>query len=51
MAERGDYLIRDGAIVSVDPTIGDLARGSILVRDGVIVDVGEGVDASRRTPR
>ena len=48
MAERGDYLIRDGAIVSVDPTIGDLARGSILVRDGVIVDVGEDVDGAGR---
>ncbi len=46
MAERGDFLIRDGAIVSVDPTIGDLTRGSILVRDGVIVDVGEDVDGA-----
>ena len=44
MAERGNYLIRDGAIVSVDPTVGDLARGSVLIRDGVIVDVGDGVD-------
>ena len=46
MAERGDFLIRDGAIVSVDPTIGDLTRGSILVRDGLIVDVGEDVDGA-----
>ena len=46
MAERGDYLIRDGAIVSVDPSVGDLTRGSILVRDGLIVDVGADVDGA-----
>jgi 5-methylthioadenosine/S-adenosylhomocysteine deaminase len=44
MTDRGDYVIRDGAIVSVDPTIGDVGRGSILVRDGVIVDVGDDVN-------
>jgi 5-methylthioadenosine/S-adenosylhomocysteine deaminase len=43
---RADYLIRDGAVVSVDPTIGMLRRGSVHVRAGVIVDVGVDLDAT-----
>ena len=53
--DRGIYLIKGGAVVSVDPEIGILPQGDVLVRDGGIVDVGtelsadgaEVIDASR----
>jgi 5-methylthioadenosine/S-adenosylhomocysteine deaminase len=41
MPARGEYLIRDGAVVSVDPEIGILDRGAVHVRDGEIIDVVE----------
>jgi cytosine/adenosine deaminase-related metal-dependent hydrolase len=52
---RGDYLIKDGAVVSMDPDIGIQPRADVHVRDGEIVDVGrelsvagaEVIDASR----
>src|SRR5579859_8010257 len=52
---RGEYLIRGGTVVSVDPDVGILPRGDVHVRDGEIVDVGaeltaagaEIIDASR----
>jgi cytosine/adenosine deaminase-related metal-dependent hydrolase len=40
-----DYLIRDGAVVSVDPAVGTVRGGSVHVRGGAIVDVGVSVDA------
>jgi cytosine/adenosine deaminase-related metal-dependent hydrolase len=43
--ERGDYVIRGGSVISVDPEVGDLARGDVHVRDGVIVAVADHVDA------
>ena len=52
---RGSYLIKDGAVITVDPAIGTLPKADVLVRDGVIVSVGpmllaadaEVIDASR----
>ncbi len=52
---RGTYLIKGGAVVSVEPAIGTLPKADVLVRDGVIEAVapdlsGEGaeiIDASR----
>ncbi|WP_433167039.1 amidohydrolase family protein [Kribbella sp. CA-247076] len=38
-------LLRGGAVVSMDPVVGELARGDVLIEDGVIVEVGEYVDA------
>jgi cytosine/adenosine deaminase-related metal-dependent hydrolase len=43
MPARGEYLIRGGAVVSLDPVVGTLERGTVHVRDGEIVDV---VDAA-----
>jgi len=45
LPNRGEYLIRGGAIVSVDPDIGSLASGDIHVLDGRIVEVGARIDA------
>ena len=35
-----DILIKDGHVVTVDPSLGDFVDGDVLVRDGVIADVG-----------
>ncbi len=53
--QRGPYLIKGGAVITVDPAIGTLPKADVLVRDGVIVSVGptlsandaEVIDASR----
>ncbi len=38
---RGEYLIRDGYVLSVDPDIGDLPRADVHIKHGRIVAVGE----------
>jgi hypothetical protein len=42
---RGEFLLRNGTILTMDPQIGDLQTGSVYVKDGVIMDVGDRVDA------
>lgn len=42
---RGNYLIRGGTVVSVDPTIGTLDDADVLVGDGVIEAVGRHLTA------
>ena len=37
---RGAYLIKGGAVITVDPKIGTLPKADVLVRDGAIVNVG-----------
>ena len=44
-SSRGVYLIRDGAVITVDPALGTLAKADILVRDGAIAAVGAGLVA------
>lgn len=36
-----EYVLRDGFVLSMDPSIGDLPRGDVHVRNGQIVAVGE----------
>ncbi len=38
-------LFTNGAILSMDPTVGDFRRGDVLVEDGVITHVGGSVNA------
>ncbi|MFC5001356.1 amidohydrolase family protein [Dactylosporangium cerinum] len=38
-------LVTGGAVVSMDPAVGDLDRGDVLLDDGVIVEVAERIDA------
>lgn len=42
-------VLRNGTVVSVDPSVGVLPRGDVYVEDGEIVDVAEGIDASDAT--
>lgn len=39
------YVIRGGAVLSVDPAVGDFAEADVLVEGGKIVAVGPNVDA------
>jgi 5-methylthioadenosine/S-adenosylhomocysteine deaminase len=43
---RGTYLIKGGAVITVDPELKTLPKADILVRDGVIVKIGGDVDPS-----
>ncbi len=38
---RGEFVIRDAHVISVDPTIGDLPNGDIHVRNGELVSVAK----------
>lgn len=42
---QGEFLIRGGQVVSVDPAIGTLARADVHIRDGVIQAVGPNLSA------
>lgn len=43
---RGSYLIRNGAVITVDPRLGVLPRADVLVRNGVIEAVGENLSGA-----
>ncbi|MFS8097147.1 hypothetical protein LFM09_08395 [Lentzea alba] len=38
-------LVSGGTVLSLDPSIGDLARGDVLITDGVITEVAAHIDA------
>jgi len=42
---RGHYLIRNGALITVDRALGVMPRADILVRNGVIERIGRGLQA------
>ena len=33
--QRGSYLIKGGAVITVDPALGTMPKADVLVRDGV----------------
>ena len=39
---RGEFVIRSGYVMTMDPTLGDIARGDVHVKNGAIVAVGAG---------
>jgi 5-methylthioadenosine/S-adenosylhomocysteine deaminase len=41
---RGEFVIRGASVLSMDPSVGDLATGDVHVRDGVIVAVGPRIE-------
>lgn len=43
---RGAYLIKNGAVITVDPKLGVLPRADVLVRNGVIEAVGENLNGA-----
>jgi cytosine/adenosine deaminase-related metal-dependent hydrolase len=42
---KGSYLIRGGAIITVDRAIGTLPKADVLVRDGRIEKIADGIEA------
>ena len=44
---RGAYLIKDGAVVTVDPALGTLPRADVLVSEGRIEAIGLDLSAAR----
>lgn len=42
---RGDLVIRNATILTMDPVLGDLRDADLLVRDGAIVEIGHGLEA------
>ncbi len=43
---RGEFVIRNAYVLSMDPTLGDISGGDVHVKNGVIADVGKNL----RTP-
>lgn len=46
---RGEFVIRNGYILTMDPALGDIPNGDIHVKDGVIVAVGAALKAPGAT--
>ncbi|MBN9082689.1 MAG: amidohydrolase family protein [Rhizobiales bacterium] len=46
---RGEYLIRNALVLTMDAKLGDLPKGDIHVRDGAIVAVGPSLQAAGAT--
>jgi len=42
---RGDFVIRSGYVMTMDPALGDMPRADVHVKDGAIVAVGSGLKA------
>lgn len=42
---KGSYLIRGGAVITVDRAVGTLPRADVLVRDGRIEKIADGIEA------
>ena len=45
LPSRGEFVIRGATVLTMDRTIGDLARGDVHVRNGAIVAVAKEIDA------
>ena len=43
-----ELLLRGGLVVTVDDSLGDLAKADVLIRDGVIVGIGPGLSTSSK---
>ncbi|MBD3623904.1 MAG: amidohydrolase family protein, partial [Rhodobacteraceae bacterium] len=49
LPERGEFVIRDGVVVTVDDSIGTLYGADVHVRDGEIIAIGEDLDVPAGT--
>jgi cytosine/adenosine deaminase-related metal-dependent hydrolase len=46
LPQRGDLLVRGATVLTMDPSLGDLATGDVHIRDGEIAAVGIKIDAT-----
>ncbi len=42
----GTFIIKGGAVITVDPNLGTLPKADVFVRDGVIAEIGGDLDAN-----
>ncbi len=49
LPQRGEFVIRNAIVLTMDPSLGDLDRGDLHVRDGAIVAVGRDLAAPGAT--
>src|SRR5689334_7841412 len=42
---RGEFVLRNAHVITMDPGLGDIPGGFVHVRNGEIVAVGEGINA------
>jgi len=45
LPQRGEFVVRGGYVLTMDPALGDIATGDVHIRDGVIVAVGASLAA------
>lgn len=45
LPQRGEYVIRNGYVLTMDPRLGDLPQGDVHIRNGAIVAVGKNLAA------
>src|SRR5262245_16470336 len=50
LPSRGEYLIRDAYVMTMDRALGDIAGGSVHVKNGAIAAVGRDSQAPGATP-
>ena len=49
---RGEFVITNATVITMDPQLGDILNGSVHVNDGAIVAVGANVSAGKtKKPR
>jgi 5-methylthioadenosine/S-adenosylhomocysteine deaminase len=46
LPQRGEFVVRNAIVLTMDPALGDLARGDVHVRNGAIVAVGPDLQTS-----
>ncbi len=46
---RGEFVIRDAYIMTMDPQLGDIATGSVRVKNGVIEEIGKSINTKAAT--
>src|SRR6266852_4771410 len=49
LAPRGEMVLRNSYVMTMDPELGDIAGGDVHIKDGQIVAFGKGVTAPRAT--
>ncbi|MDB5532067.1 MAG: cytosine deaminase-like metal-dependent hydrolase, partial [Hyphomicrobiales bacterium] len=45
LPQRGEFVIRNAVVLTMDPSLGDIPKGDIHVRDGAIVAIGTNLPA------
>lgn len=49
MPSRGEFLVRNAFVLTMDPVLGDIPSGDVHVKDGQIVAIGRKIRAPRAT--